>query len=284
MNAKAGKGKNWYEHLPRALSIVNNKENRDTGLSATSILFGYRPTSPLDLLSGPIVEEDEESALENYLQRRDTDRQRHADRRRQDREKRQKALSEGQSKLPKYSVGDWVVLHKNAFGPHAQRGKSKLESREAFGPYRILQVDLGKGRLRVELGTDFTKGKTNEFSMEHVRHHWKYRPWTYDNMSLDERLDPRYVDPDTEWEVDGVSSRRYLHERYKYRVSYKNSDEESPLRPRDHEDFNGCQELLAQFDAKHPLGSLPYDKPEDQRLYQDQRRRPQRSTRSSRRQ
>ena len=138
-----------------------------------------------------------------YLQRRDTDRQRHADWRRQDREKRQKALSEGQSKLPKYSVGDWVVLYKNAFGPHAQRGKSKLESREAFGLYQILQVDLRKGRLRVELGTDFTKGKTNEFSMEHVRHHWKYRPWTYDNMSLDERLDPRYVDPDTEWEVTG---------------------------------------------------------------------------------
>ena len=135
----------------------------------------------------------------------------------------------------------------------------------------------------MELGTDFTKGKTNEFSMEHVRHHWKYRPWTYDNMSLDERLDPRYVDPDTEWEVDGVSSRRYLHGKYKYRVSYKNSDEESPLRPRDHEDFNGCQELLAQFDLKHPLGSLLDDKPEDQRLYQDRRRQPQRPTRSSRR-
>ena len=87
-------------------------------------------------------------------------------------------------------------------------------------------------------------------------------------MSLDERLDPRYVDPDTEWEVDGVSSRRYLHGKYKYRVTYKNSDEESPLRPRDHEDFNGCQELLAQFDAKYPFGSLPYDKPEDQRVYQ----------------
>ena len=88
MNAKKGKGKNWYEHLPRALSIVNNKENRDTGLSPTSILFGYRPTSPLDLLSGPVIDEDEESALENFLQRRDTDRQRHADRRRQDRERR----------------------------------------------------------------------------------------------------------------------------------------------------------------------------------------------------
>ena len=30
-----------------------------------------------------------------------------------------------------------------------------------------------------------------------------------------------------------------------------------------------CQRLLDEFDQRHPLGSLPYDKPEDTRLYKE---------------
>ena len=33
--------------------------------------------------------------------------------------------------------------------------------------------------------------------------------------------------------------------------------------------FEGCQRLLDEFDQRHPLGSLPYDKPEDMRLYKE---------------
>ena len=61
-----------------------------------------------------------------------------------------------------------MLVHKRAFGAHSGR-KSKLLSREAYGPYRILAVDFKRGRLKVELGGDFTKGKSPQFSMEHRR-------------------------------------------------------------------------------------------------------------------
>ena len=180
-----------------------------------------------------------------------------------------------------YEVGHWVVLHKNAFGAHVQRGLNKLETWEAFGPYQILEVDTKRGRLKVELGTDFTRGKTNVFSMEHVRQHWTKRPWRYETLTLDERLAPEAQDPDYEWEVDGVSSRRYLRGKYKYAVTYKGGDEETKLLPKDSPDLRGCQELLNEFDEKHPLGSLPFDKPEDQRAWHE-RTRSQHTRRSTR--
>ena len=52
-------------------------------------------------------------------------------------------------------------------------------------------------------------------------------------------------------------------------VSFKRWDEISPLQPRDAENFEGCQNVLDAFDEQHPLGSLPYDKPEDMRLYKE---------------
>ena len=145
-----------------------------------------------------------------------------------------------------------------------------------------MQVDFKRGRLRVELKDEFTKGKSNEFSMEHVRRHWKQRPFKYDTLALDDRLDPSALDPNKEWEVDGGSSRRYLHGRYKYAVTYKGADEESKLLPRDHKDFEGCKKLIAEFDTKHRLGSLPFDKPEDQRKWHASTRQ-QRGLRSTRR-
>ena len=70
------------------------------------------------------------------------------------------------------------------------------------------QLELPTRRLRVELKDDFTKDKNNELSMEHVRRHWKQRPFKYDAIVLDDRLDPSALDPEKEWEVDSVSSRR----------------------------------------------------------------------------
>ena len=270
-STRGGRGKDWYDHLPRALSIVNNKQfskDNPDGLSPASVLFGYTPTSPIDLLAGPAsYDDDEEDAVESYLQRRDASRQRFAEQRKLERAQQELRSRVTSAKLPEYEVGHWVVLHKRAFGEHVQRGLNKLESKEAFGPYRILHVDFRKGRLRVELKDEFTKGKSNEFSMEHVRRHWKQRPFKYDALALDDRLDPSALDPEKEWEVDSVSSRRYLHRKYKYAVSYKGADEESKLLPQDHPDFKGCQKMIAEFDKKHPRGSLPFDKPEDHRKW-----------------
>ena len=52
-------------------------------------------------------------------------------------------------------------------------------------------------------------------------------------------------------------------------VSFKRWDQVSDLQPRDAPNFEGCQRLLDEFDQRHPLGSLPYDKPEDMRLYKE---------------
>eukprot|EP01050_Picozoa_sp_SAG11_P006241 SAG11_NODE_477_length_9118_cov_3.513582_3_plen_188_part_00 len=87
-----------------------------------------------------------------------------------------------------------------------------------------------QGRLRVELKDEFTKGKSNEFSMEHVRRHWKQHPFKYDALALD----------------DGGLSK------------------------------DDCG-----FDKKHPRGSLPFDRPEDQRKW-DAFSRQMKSLRSTR--
>ena len=67
-----------------------------------------------------------------------------------------------------YSVGDWVVLHRHAFGAQAifnGRKVNKLERMEAYGPYRVLELQ-DKGRIRVELRRDWSNQKTNVFSLQ----------------------------------------------------------------------------------------------------------------------
>ena len=105
--------------------------------------------------------------------------------------------------------------------------------------------------------------------MDNVRRHWEKRPYRYDTIGLDERLGPDVDLTETEHEVDAVSSRKFLHNRYKYAVSFKKWDQVSPLQSRDAANFEGCQRLLDEFDQKYPLGSLPFDKPEDMRLYKE---------------
>ena len=144
-----------------------------------------------------------------------------------------------------------------------------MTKKQAFGPYRILEVNFERGRIKVELEGDFPVGKSNEFTMDHVRRHWEQRPWRYDTVGLDERLDPAANMDETEYEVDAVASRRFLRGKYKYSVSFKRWDQVSELQPRDAPNFEGCQRLLDEFDQRHPLGSLPYDKPEDMRLYKE---------------
>ena len=56
--SRGGRGRDWYEHLPRALSVVNNKQfskDNPDGLSPASVIFGYKPVSPIDLLSVRLV-------------------------------------------------------------------------------------------------------------------------------------------------------------------------------------------------------------------------------------
>ena len=56
-----------------------------------------------------------------YLQGRDDDRQQHAERRRQEREKRESDSRVTAAKLPDYEPGHYVVLDRKAFGAHGQK-------------------------------------------------------------------------------------------------------------------------------------------------------------------
>ena len=66
------------------MDLLNNKEGLTTGVSPSSLMFGYRPTSPIDLLMDPDEHEQllADTQVEGLLQRRDDDRQQHAERRR----------------------------------------------------------------------------------------------------------------------------------------------------------------------------------------------------------
>jgi hypothetical protein len=144
----------WLEELPEALMAVNNTVNEDTTLSPQMILMGYRPTSPIDMLR-ELVEDDKhhilmaEERLEHYLQQRDDDRRDHCDRLRVDRERQETASQNKSGAKQDYSVGGWVVLHRYAFGAQAVfngRKVNKLERMEAYGPYRVLELQ-DKGRM-----------------------------------------------------------------------------------------------------------------------------------------
>ena len=116
--ASGDQGKGWYDNLPRALHVLNSKEGKTTGLSPASLLYGYRPTSPIDLLTGPELggQMEFDDAVGEYLQRRDDDRQQHAERRRQEREKRESDSRVTAAKLPDYEPGHYVVLDRKVFG------------------------------------------------------------------------------------------------------------------------------------------------------------------------
>eukprot|EP01052_Picozoa_sp_SAG31_P054818 SAG31_NODE_14797_length_787_cov_0.892442_1_plen_134_part_00 len=69
------------------------------------------------------------------------------------------------------------------------------------------------------------------------------------------------AEDDDEYEVDGVTSCKYTYGKYRYAVSFKGHDEQTKHLPRDDADLEKCQKLIDEFDAKHPHGSLPKDKP-----------------------
>ena len=75
-------------------------------------------------------------------------------------------------------VGGWVILHRRAFGPQAVfngRKVNKLERMEAYGPYRVLELQE-KGHIRVELRRDWSNQKTNIFTLQDVRWFYNRRP------------------------------------------------------------------------------------------------------------
>ena len=125
---------------------------------------------------------------------------------------------------------------------------------------------MKRGRITVDFNGEFTRGKCDEFSMQHVRRYYLQRPWTFDAVTLEQRIAVDN-DADEEHEVDQVHQRRFLHGSYKYQVSFKGWDQLSKNRVKDHPEFEGCQKLLEEFDAQYPIGSLKGDSPPDQRKW-----------------
>ena len=113
LSAAAGdQGAGWYDNLPRALHILNNKEGPTTGVSPSSLMFGYQPTSPIDLLMDPDEHEQlpADTQVEELLQRRDDDRQQHAERRRIWREKQETDSVVTLAKLPDYTTWSYCMV------------------------------------------------------------------------------------------------------------------------------------------------------------------------------
>eukprot|EP01052_Picozoa_sp_SAG31_P016499 SAG31_NODE_1095_length_9928_cov_5.441042_2_plen_136_part_00 len=103
--------------------------------------------------------------------------------------------------------------------------------------------------------------------MDDVRKHWSRRPWHTSTVSVADRLDSATDDDDDEYEVDGITSRKYTYGKYRYAVSFKGYDETTKHLPRDDPDLENCQQFIDDFDARHPLGSLPHDQQTDKDVY-----------------
>ena len=268
------KGQHWVAELSKALYSVNKVENPRTKLSPFSILYGYRPTSPLDFLRHDSdfdrQDWDFDEALHAYLVQRDSDRGAQRDVQRARREKAEGTAASGNRSRPEFGVGGWVMLHKKAFGPGG--AESKLVSREALGPFRVTKL-LPHGRIQVELDkTRYTKGKINVFNLGQVRKFFQRRPWGHDQIALAEHIATPWSG-DAEFEVDEVVGRKFTYGKYKYSVSFKGrSGDHSKYLPRDSDRLTGCQKMLDAYDAQFPLGSLRSDEASDKRVYDEARK------------
>jgi hypothetical protein len=275
------KGQHWVAELSKALYSINKVENPRTKLSPFSILYGYRPTSPLDFLRTDSEYDsqdwDFDEALHAYLVQRDSDRGMQRDVQRARREKAEETAADGNRLRPDFGVGGWVMLHKNAFGPTGS--DSKLAGREALGPFRVTKL-LPHGRIQVELDkTRHTQGKINVFSLGHVRKFFQRRPWGHDQITLAEHIAAPWSDG-AEFEVDEVVDRKFAYGKYKYSVSFKGrSGDHSRYLPRDDDKLSGCQKLVIAYDEQFPFGSLRLDAPSDRRQYDDARKATRKSGR-----
>ena len=260
-------GQHWVQELSRALYSVNSKSGTE-GMSPFELLYGYRPLSAVDFLR-PDMDYDRagwdfDEALHTYLSKRDDARGEHGDRLRRRREKAEEKGASDNPIRPAMGVGGWVMLHKQAFGPRLK--ESKLVGREAYGPFRVLEL-LDRGRIRVQLDNHYTQAQGDVFTLQHVRRFFQKRPWNQDQISLAEHMAAPWADG-AEYEVDKVEGRRFVHNQYKYSVSYKGrTADNSRYLKREDPRFEGCQRLLEEYDVTYPPGVLPKDKPEDRRRY-----------------
>ena len=272
-------GSDWLEELPEALMAVNNIVNDETTLSPYMILLGYRPTSPIDMLREPVEDDKyglltDEERLEHYLQHRDDDRRNHGDRLRGDRERQETASQKKSASPQEYKVGGWVILHRRAFGDQAKfngRKLNKLERLEAYGPYRVLELQA-KGRIKVELQREWSGQKTNIFSLQDVRWYYTRRPWDFDQISLEQHLTETW-DANREYEVEHVVARKFNRRTYTYQVKFTGrTGDKSKFLAMDSIELEGCIDMLKQFDIDHPRGSLANDSPRDKVAYNKTRR------------
>ena len=119
----------------------------------------------------------------------------------------------------------------------------------------------------MQLDNHYTQAQGDVFTLQHVRRFFQKRPWNQDQISLAEHMAAPWADG-AEYEVDKVEGRRFVHNQYKYSVSYKGrTADNSRYLKREDPRFEGCQRLLEEYDVTYPPGVLPKDKPEDRRRY-----------------
>jgi hypothetical protein len=275
----------WWKYLKKALYIVNSTENPLTHFSPLSLLLGYRPTTPLDLLRehkedlgcSDLETITFDDVLTEFIARRDTDRAIHNDNRRQARASAERKAAATIRPCPDYAVGTWVVLHKRAFGPQFQNHLSKLESREGIGPFRILEL-CDHGRVRVDLEQQFTMHKTNMFSLDDVNKFYRRRPRAEFVLGAGDH-DVKWNES-TEFEVEAVE-RRWIRGRYQYKVMYKGYDgaQSRKWKPKDAPEFTNCQDIINDYDEANPYGSLRRDHVPHKRDFERKRRSLRRSPR-----
>eukprot|EP01050_Picozoa_sp_SAG11_P014543 SAG11_NODE_1803_length_4235_cov_6.769342_1_plen_420_part_00 len=209
-------------------------------------------------------------ALTEFVARRDTDRAIHMDNRRQTRASAERKAASTIRQCPDYAVGTWFILHKRAFGPQFQNHLNKLESKEEIGPFRIIEL-CEHGRIRVDLEQQFTKHKSDVFSLEDVNKFLQRRPRAESVIGVGEHNAD--WDETTEFEVEAVE-RRWIRGEYRYKVIFKGYDgaKSHGWKPMDAPEFRNCQRLIDQYDATHPYGSLRRDHVPHKREFERKRR------------
>ena len=120
--------------------------------------------------------------------------------------------------------------------------------------------------------------KTNVFSLDDVNKFYRRRPRAESVLGAgDHNVNWNEL---TEFEVEAVE-RRWIRGKYQYKVTYKGYDGPQSRRwkPKDAPEFANCQDIINDYDAASPYGSLRRDHVPHKREFERKRRSLRRSPR-----